>query len=292
MGKERTMGRGRGGGEGEGGGTKLSSSAPGRGGGRRGNRAESRRRALTFEQNKRIIDYSSSRDWRGILGYAEDNFATFNDVNWATMFSRLGRMRREAGSIADDGVFITVTRAFKSKVEDEGFHWIGVRQLANIVHGYESIGVAGRSAFFERVAADAAGAERIAKGGNCQEISNLLWAFAKSGTEAPALCSFVDNAQVAEKFVREGTSQAFANVLWAMARLRHEPTAFANAIAKKDFAREMVRNGSPQSISITVWAMAKLGIKAPALVSEIDQMDASDRIVADHEPQNISNLLW
>lgn len=43
-------------------------------------------------QNKDIIHRGN--DWKGLLRYADEQKDDFNDVNWATMFSRLGRMRR------------------------------------------------------------------------------------------------------------------------------------------------------------------------------------------------------
>ena len=58
-----------------------------------------------MEQNNHIIGYSERRDWRGMLLYADDNFGTFSDVNWSTMFSRLGRMTRDAPAIRSDQVF-------------------------------------------------------------------------------------------------------------------------------------------------------------------------------------------
>ena len=70
-------------------------------------------------QNQRIIEYEKSGDWPGLLRYALDTHPDFNDVNWATVFSKLGRMSRTARSIKSDESFVALRKVFEKRLEEE-----------------------------------------------------------------------------------------------------------------------------------------------------------------------------
>jgi hypothetical protein len=86
-------------------------------------------------QNKRIIEYEKTGDWRGLIRYAGETKKDFNDVNWATMFSKLGRMKREAKSIKSDAAFIRLREDFERILEEDGMGWLGmqVRMDKNLI---------------------------------------------------------------------------------------------------------------------------------------------------------------
>ena len=156
--------------------------------------------ALSKKQNKRIIEYSKSRDWRGMLAYADDNFATFSDVNWSTMFSRLGRMTRDAPAIRSDQVFRRLVQdKFEARVEREGLEWMGVRELANAIHGLVALGVRRRSLIYDM--AGESGAERIVMKGDPQHISMIAVSFARLGFRAPRFFDCLERRAIAKKIV-------------------------------------------------------------------------------------------
>jgi len=49
-----------------------------------------------IQQNKEIGEFANRGDWRGLLDYVEDKSSSFNDVNWAMTFSKLGRFGKNA----------------------------------------------------------------------------------------------------------------------------------------------------------------------------------------------------
>jgi hypothetical protein len=72
-------------------------------------------RSKAIEQNKRIMEFGIRRDWRGLLQYADEKRNEFNNVNWATMWSKLRGMRREAMVIKNDKVFNRVREDFERR---------------------------------------------------------------------------------------------------------------------------------------------------------------------------------
>ena len=72
-------------------------------------------RSKAIEQNKRITKFERNRDWRGLVKYADEKRNEFDNVNWATMWSKLGRMRREARVIKNDKMFNRVRKDFERR---------------------------------------------------------------------------------------------------------------------------------------------------------------------------------
>jgi len=70
-------------------------SSIGRGGG-------AKRRAI--EVNKRIAFLGGSGNWRGLLCLHHGEGKGFNNVNWATLASKLGKLRaKDMGELKEDG---------------------------------------------------------------------------------------------------------------------------------------------------------------------------------------------
>ena len=93
------------------------------------------RDSFYIAQNKRLGAFAQSGNWRGMLDYADETCSTFNHVCWATLFNKLGKMKEEAAAISSDVVFLRLVQEFERRAESEGLDWIGVRELANVVHG-------------------------------------------------------------------------------------------------------------------------------------------------------------
>ena len=68
------------------------------------------------QQNKEIGEFERNNDWRGLLGYAERTMGEFNDVNWGTTFSKLGRFRLESKAIASDPRFRSVLMTLEERI--------------------------------------------------------------------------------------------------------------------------------------------------------------------------------
>ena len=81
----------------------LSNSASGgnRGGGqgnyRGGPDPQNCPKSVYIEQNKQIMQRSNN--WRAMLDYAENTCGNFNDVNWRSLFSKLGQVTQDAAAL-------------------------------------------------------------------------------------------------------------------------------------------------------------------------------------------------
>ena len=93
---------------------------------------------LFIQQNKEIGEFERNKDWNGLLNYAEGKSAGFNDVNWSTTFSRLGRLRQAHSQIVVDPRFGSLMTRLEGKV-GEGIFFS--RELASIVHALGVMGV-------------------------------------------------------------------------------------------------------------------------------------------------------
>ena len=71
-------------------------------------------------QNKQINDLAKRGEWRGLLDFAYETQFTFNGVNWATTFSRLGRFKKETGIIVQDARFRSLLTGLEGAFEPEG----------------------------------------------------------------------------------------------------------------------------------------------------------------------------
>ncbi|GMI49153.1 hypothetical protein TrCOL_g7717 [Triparma columacea] len=247
-------------------------------------------RPQAIEQNKRITEFERSRDWRGLVKYADEKRNEFDDVNWATMWSKLGRMRREARVIKNDKMFNRVRKDFERRVKDDGMGWLGVREVANVVHAYAVMSIRG-SAFVEAVESKDV-VTKIMREGNPQQIANTIWAMARMGHEAPTLAGAIDSDKVVTYLMRKGNSQDIANIIWAMATLGHEAPTLARAIESEEVVTYLMREGKPQAIANIIWAMARLGHEAPSLARAIESEKVVMKLVSEGKPQNIANTIW
>ena len=73
-----------------------------------------------MQQNKDICEFAARKDLRGLLDFAVENRERFDHVNWATTFSKLGRVDRDADRIKRDPRFSTLLRELEEKIS-EGF---------------------------------------------------------------------------------------------------------------------------------------------------------------------------
>jgi RAP domain len=123
------------------------------------------------------------------------------------------------------------------------------------------------------------------------EISNLIWAYAKSaadgivhvgGTELNAL------AERAELCVDDFAPQGLANVAWGFATLNHKTPSLFDAIAHA--AQACIDEFAPQALANTAWAFATLNHKAPLLFDAIAR--TAPVCMGDFKPQELSNTAW
>jgi len=223
-----------------------------------------------------------------LVQYVDETKNEFNDVNWATMFSKLGRMRREARAIKNDKVFNRVRGDFEKRLEDGGMGWLGIREAANVIHAHGVMGIRSKVVFKSLVD----DTKRIVEEGDAHTISNCAYALARLGIRGNDFIQTLESEDIVKKLVREGKPQAIANTIWAMATLGNQAPTLARAIDTNEVAMKIVREGQPQAISNTIWALATLGHRAPTLARAIDGNEVVIKIVREGKPQNIANTIW
>ncbi|GMH99254.1 hypothetical protein TrLO_g3359, partial [Triparma laevis f. longispina] len=214
-------------------------------------------RQVFIQQNKEIGELANRGDWRGLLDYAEDKSSSFNDVNWATTFSKLGRFGRNANVVRQ----IVRDARFSPLLSDleENIGKFDSRALANIVHALGGMGV--RSDKIVRFVED--NAERILAKAEPQAMANIAYAFAKLEFKASRYFKALNRENIVDELVN-GTPQEIANTIWAMATLGEEAGTLAREINTVETSRKIVKE-RPQAIVNTIWAMATLGEEAGTL---------------------------
>ena len=81
--------------------------------------------------NKKLVELGQKRRWKDLLEVAEQKQASFNNVNYATLMSQLGRIRSLDRS---DPRFLAFLRGLAKRIEERGLPWLSARSAANIVH--------------------------------------------------------------------------------------------------------------------------------------------------------------
>ena len=85
--------------------------------------------------NKEIVALGRDGKWKEILLLYQEQKQHFNPVNYATVMSQLGRIRRMRN---DDPIFDVFLADLSSKLHGNGIRWLGdTRAVANVVHAID-----------------------------------------------------------------------------------------------------------------------------------------------------------
>ena len=234
--------------------------------------------------NKRLVELGMKKHWRELLEAAEVEQASFNNVNYATVMSQLGRIRSFDRS---DPRFLAFLKAMATKLEEQGLPWIRAREAATIIHAIGKMQLTNPSInrILEWISKPETAA-RFVEEGEPQAVANVAWACGKVGFEAPNL--FAEIERQSKWLVEEGNPQNVANTAWACATLGNEaPELFAKIEHRSKW---LVDEGNPQEVANTAWAFAKLNVEAPELFAEIEHR--SKWLVESGTLQAVANTAW
>jgi hypothetical protein len=121
---------------------------------------------------------------------------------------------------------------------------------------------------------------------NAVEVSNLLWAYAKTvQTHKRLLDTLANNAM---RQVENFSPQGLSNVAWSFAKMNHEAPVLFDVIATR--AQECIDEFNPQDLSNIAWAYATLKHEAPALLDGV--ASRALECINEFNPQELSNLAW
>ena len=238
----------------------------------------------SFAINKRLVELGKKKQWKDLLALAEQKQASFNNVNYATLMSQLGRIR---SFNKRDPRFLTILTILAAMLEEQGLLWIEARQAANIIHAIGKMKLRNPSAkrILKWISTPETAAAFVEEG-EPQEVANVAWACTKLGFEAPDL--FTEIERQSKWLIEEGTPQAVANTAWACATLGFEaPNLFAEI---EHQSKWLVEEGKPQEVANTAWACATLGFEAPNLLAEIEHR--SQWLVETGDAQAVANTAW
>ena len=139
------------------------------------------------------------------------------------------------------------------------------------------------------VALDAAVARHGAREYKDMELSNLAWAYAKSGAPSPATFTLV--ADAVSHRLSAFTPQGLVNLIWAFATLGEEAPAFFGAVEAEIIGEPArLRSFNEQELSLTAWSYATMNVSAPRLFTRLAA--EATRRVNELSPQAVSNLAW
>jgi len=278
-------------------------------------------RRATPEQklNRLLIDATRAR---GVLALHRVHGESFDDVNLATCWSKLGRASpsdrrwlhrsegarklsalreqtsRQLRTLRPRELAITAQALAKLDLRDPawGGFWkelegvVLARQrsdfspqaLSNTACAFATAGHA-THALMDSVVEECA--ERVGEF-KPFELAVTAWALATAGHAAPALFDAIETA--CDGRVRGLSPQAMANAVWAFATASHAAPALFNAFGGG--IERQVHNLTPQHLSKTAWAFATAGHAAPMLLDAIAR-DLADK-VSELTAQELANLAW
>jgi very-short-patch-repair endonuclease len=225
-------------------------------------------------------------DWQPILSVYASSHADFNHVNWATVMSKLGRLRPpQVPALKRDATYASLISSLTAKMTaSNSLSVFGrPREVANIVHALGKL----RQPVKPILELVDANAEWLVSNATPQEIANVAWAFATLKHPAPSLISRIEAAP--EVFVASAKPQEISNLAWAFATL-NAPAPNLFSLVDRDASSSLVATGKPQEIANTAWAFATLNIPAPTLMAHIDASATS--FVANAKAVDVSNVTW
>ena len=154
----------------------------------------------------------------------EQEQANFNNVNYATVMSQLGRIWSLDRS---DTRFLSFLRALATIIHERGLPWIQARSAANIVHAIGKMKLKNSSTkrILDWISTPEIAAQFVEEG-EPQAVANVAWSCARLEFESPNLFDEIEHRS--QWLVEEGNPQNVANTAWACATLGFEaPNLFA-----------------------------------------------------------------
>jgi hypothetical protein len=168
-------------------------------------------------RNKQILALGKNKKWREMLSLYQESSSQYNNINYATTMSQLGKIRSVNKR---DPSFIRFMDDLANSIDNKGLNWIGCRPVANIVHAIGKMSLKSKSAKkIMDFVSQKDNAKAIALNGTPQEVANICWSIGKQGPLNNYSLFLVEAEKRSSWLIKEGTPQAAANTAWACATL-------------------------------------------------------------------------
>jgi len=125
---------------------------------------------------------------------------------------------------------------------------------------------------------------------NPQDLSNIIWAYATAGESHPKLFNKFGNHIVAMKDLGQFLPQHLSNIAWAYATAGESHPKLYSKFGDHIVAMKDLRHFKPQDFSNIIWSYATAGELHPLLFQKL--ADVAISRCNDFKPQELSNLLW
>jgi hypothetical protein len=214
--------------------------------------------------NKRMIRMTRPSE---ILNEWKRGSEHFNGVNISTAVSRLARARPShyvrIRSSEEFSAIVRVVVQRTHEVSADRSDFFGPRQLSNLSHGFAKMGFDDELVFSK--IARAVVTSNSAQHMEGQELSALVWSFAKANIRAPELY-----AAVAKEAAQRGANlsdQALSNLVWAYARAGESSPALFEAVAEQ--VVERAARMDDQGLVMAAWSFATAKVAHPTLFAAL-----------------------
>lgn len=238
---------------------------------------------IPIKINQNIVSLGEKSDWDGILNEFAVNRPYFNDINYATALSRLGKLSPQSDDTRLRQLFADVAEDLTDLV---GIQRMGIQGLSNILHGLVKLQEYDTLRTICATLEENATVAYVVKNGSPQAIATILWACAKARMEVPVLCELI--CRDADRLADAAKSRDIANIVWALARLGVTDTTWFSTTLENQVSK-LVTAKNIQDVINCVWACSTAGSsKCPRLFALVEQQ--APRFV--RNPQDISNAVW
>ena len=125
-----------------------------------------------------------------------------------------------------------------------------------------------------------------------QELSNIVWSYATARESHPQLCRKFADHIVAMKDLGQFKPQVLSNIVWSYATARETHPKLFSKFADHIVALDDVGQFKPQELSNIIWAYATSGEAHPRLFSKVSDHIVAMKDLRHFKPQDFSNIIW
>jgi hypothetical protein len=173
-------------------------------------------------------------------------------------------------------------------------HEFEPRELSNYIYAYGLVEFVPNNIKGELTLFDVLAREAIFKlrRFSSQNLSNMLWAYAKVGASNSSLFEAAGITIVAMNDLVDFWPQALSNILWAYASAGEPHPRLFKRVADHILSLRDLNGFKPQEISNIFWAYATADEKHPQLFRRVAEHIVSLRDLSGFNSQDVSNIVW
>jgi len=221
------------------------------------------------------------QDVNGVLDLYAQNANRVDATHLANIYGALAEGVGDVEKLKIDDRFKMLLKSTIEKLQST-LEWFDVRGIATITHSLGKLKIFDER-FFNEIEKLR---KRIAKAGNTQELSNIVWACATVGCESAELFEAVAGQH--KRIAKSGNVQDMSNICWSFAKLECNADALFGAVAAQH--KRIAKSDNVQAMSNICWAFAKLDYKAAEL---FEAVAGQHKLIArDGKVQELSNITW